>query len=459
MKFLFIEKPFKKNNKIIENLIGIGFGFGDASDDSTSDTTNVNINKDSVYESTIDRGTVIDATTKLVNDVITNVSQQNSAEVFNSVGASNMIWINNIECDVFNYSNSYQDSSVIAENYADIAQENISKITTNIVNSISKSLTNNQPESIEELTDGSHPAMKKFLESSGGIDPGMVMQFLDQDPLRSDKEWYDFGGSYTPDNVEKNLTIQEKLQSTFKLNQSFTLENNEEVEDAIENNIVQTNLSTCSQSSVANNIINISNIRCNTINFDNIDQEAYAESILTCIINQEMVSEIANKILNKIDTDISNMIGAIEYPEDPEDIERIQLLKDAALEQIINAAGMGGGGYDVNTADSLDTTSGINVNDSNTDDQNTTTTTSTTTSTSDDNASDNNDTSNGTSTSDNGTDNGDTSNGTSTSDNGTDNGDNSNSNDSNNNIYQIIFLIFVCILVGLIFYFIPRVIK
>ena len=99
----------------------------------------------------------------------------------------------------------------------------------------------------------------------------------------------------------------------------------------------QENLARCSSTASASNIINLVDIKCKTANITDNKQQAYAESILTCTINQDLVNELSTSIVNKIDKNFSRMYDAAK---DDDSRKKVAALKQAVGELLRNMSGL-----------------------------------------------------------------------------------------------------------------------
>ena len=78
-------------------------------------------------------------------------------------------------------------------------------------------------------------------------------------------------------------------------------------------------------------------LKCKTATITNQKQQAYAESILTCAINQDLVNELSTSIVNKIDKNFSRMYDAAK---DDDSRKKVAALKQAVGELLRNMSGL-----------------------------------------------------------------------------------------------------------------------
>ena len=340
-----LEKPYSNRpyNKplIIEHI------FGKTSAGNTKNENNSRkITKEAEMKTNIDRSTVIKATQKIVNNAVNNVSQKNSADVFNSIAASNSILLNGIECQVLNISDINQDAVTTADTTSTIIQKTINKVKTNITNSINKEISNDLPNNAADLMREQNKAMKDFMDSTPGLKKESnkpkringIFELVTGIAKSFNKENF-LGGveAGNTTNIDNSYQLNQKLKTEFNLDESFKVDDNDEVTNTISNSVNQQNIATCGQSAIANNNITLNDIKCDIANISKIKQTAVAKSMLTCTFNQTLVSDISTKIITKIEKRISRMMKAAKTDDDR---KRIKKFGDAVGERLVNASGI-----------------------------------------------------------------------------------------------------------------------
>ena len=101
--------------------------------------------------------------------------------------------------------------------------------------------------------------------------------------------------------------------------------------------LIKKNIASCTSKAISNNIISVNDLKCDVANISDIKQKALSKSIMQCSIDQKLVSEISNKIVNKIDKNFKRMYDAAK---DDDSKKKIIALSQAVEEVMMNAAGM-----------------------------------------------------------------------------------------------------------------------
>ena len=128
----------------------------------------------------------------------------------------------------------------------------------------------------------------------------------------------------------------EFLKKTLNLNESFKVNDNDEISNTIKNSVKQDNLTKCTSAAAANNEISLHNIKCGKgIAIKNNEQEAVSQSLLHCTIKQEIKNEIVTKVTNTLDKLFQNMYKSAK---DDESLKRIASFAQGVGENLRNAA-------------------------------------------------------------------------------------------------------------------------
>ena len=320
----YIYRPYK-NNKIHENFLGLV-----SAGNSRNANNNVNINKDIDIKTNIDRSTMIESVNKLVNDVVNEVGQKNSAEVMNSVAASNRINLHGIDCDVIEFDNINQGANATSTNVSTIVQKQENKIKTSISNSIKKKITNSLPKDVNEIQNKNNEMINQFRNTVPGLRDTMSNATKMLDGACN----FGYGNST---NVDTNFFSNESLKKTLNLDESFKVNDNDEISNTIKNVVKQENLVTCTNKAIASNEINLKDIKCGNLKIKNVEQEAAAKALLNCTINQEIRNEITTKVTNTLDKLFERMYDSAK---DNDSRKRIAAFSQAIGETMRNAAGI-----------------------------------------------------------------------------------------------------------------------
>ena len=284
------------------------------------------ISKKLELNTNINRSMVVKSAEKLINTVVNEVAQSNSAEVENAVGASNAIALYGVECDVINISGIDQSAEAVASTAAVIHQKIANSIETNITNSITKKITNSLPNDVADIQKKDNEMAKQFMNATPGLDPNAAKKLLAGTAK---------GGFGNKTKVNTSYKLEAELKKSLNLDESFKVEDNDEISNEIKNNISQKNLAKCSAAAAAANNVTLADIKCKTANITDIKQKAIAVSTLSCAFNQEAVNKISTKVMNKLDKTFSKMYAAAK---DDDSKKRIAAMGLALGESIQNAA-------------------------------------------------------------------------------------------------------------------------
>ena len=129
-------KPYKQRVK--EDFLGSIFGGGGLikGGDKTDIKNKTDITKNFENNQRINRSMAVESVTKLVNNVATDVIQKNTAAAASAAAASNVIWLQNVNCDDVVISGISQNANAISQVQVKAQQQNMSKIANEISNSI-----------------------------------------------------------------------------------------------------------------------------------------------------------------------------------------------------------------------------------------------------------------------------------------------------------------------------------
>jgi len=308
------------NKKNYEHFWGGGGG------NKTTVNDSKDISKKLELNTNINRSMVVKSAEKLINTVVNEVAQSNSADVENAVGASNAIALYGVECDVINISGINQSAEAQAATAAVIHQKIANSIETNITNSITKKITNSLPNDVADIQKKDNEMAKQFMDATPGLDPNAAKKLLAGTAK---------GGFGNKTKVNTSYKLEAELKKSLNLDESFKVEDNDEISNEIKNNISQKNLAKCSAAAASANNVTLADIKCKTANITDIKQKAIAVSTLSCAFNQEAVNKITTKVMNKLDKTFSKMYAAAK---DDDSKKRIAAMGLALGESIQNAA-------------------------------------------------------------------------------------------------------------------------
>jgi|UniRef100_A0A6C0ITB8 hypothetical protein len=284
------------------------------------------INKKLNLKTNINRSMVVKSIAKLINTAVNEVAQSNSAEVINSVAASNSISMIGVKCDTVNYGGFTQSAQAQASAAAVIRQKTTNSIKTNITNSITKKITDSLPNDVADIQKKDNEMAKQFMDSTPGLDPNAAKKLLDGTAK---------GGFGNDTTVNTSYKLNQDLTKTLDLDESFKVDDNDEVSNDIKNTVSQKNIARCSAVAAAANNVLIADIKCKNMNVTNIKQKAIALSTLSCAFDQKAVNKISTKIMNKLDKTFSKMYAAAKNEDST---RRIAAMGLALGESIRNAS-------------------------------------------------------------------------------------------------------------------------
>ena len=271
--------------------------------------TNVNNSKnikqlDEINE-TIDRSAVINSLTKLMSNVINEVTSENISELAKSISLSNKINISKIKAKNVTLSNISQVGEIDTE----VTAEFIQKIETKIRNDISKKID----DKISNIVDSSKKNIQESdsNKSSGSSIGDIVGNIVDTagDVM---KEVLSLSIGNTTD-IDNSINIDEESKKNLKIDDSFKFKKNKESSDKIKNALDNKNLSKCAQSTNQTNELNFSDAELEgDLKVTNIKQIGAVKAVMKCAFNNEILNDLSTKILQDYITNVQNMIKSAD---------------------------------------------------------------------------------------------------------------------------------------------------
>ena len=353
---------------MIEPFLGLGnFVSGG---DKTNIKNKTSINKSFESNQKINRSMAVEAITKLVNNIATDVMQKNSAAAASAASASNVIWLQNVNCDDVVLSGISQKSQVVSDVQVKIQQQNKSKIANEISNSIDKTIEKVGGTDLEALEAENTKAVEDFMKQMPGYEPGKAQEMASQCPKAKDS-FISVGNTC---DVSNEYELNASVRKALDLDESFKIKDEDNVSNDIKNKVEQANFASCEATAAASNAIILSDIQCGAMNAINkakskdkaeaegtelskskrgrleisdVEQEAIAKLYMTCVFDQKNVSEISNKIMNKISKKYSQVYDAVKEKAKKKGPEYeagafgfLDAWSAAGMEKIAAAAGM-----------------------------------------------------------------------------------------------------------------------
>lgn len=271
--------------------------------------TNVNNSKnikqlDEINE-TIDRSAVINSLTKLMSNVINEVTSENVSELAKSISLSNKINISKIKAKNVTLSNISQVGKIDTE----VTGEFIQKIETKIRNDISKKID----DKISNVVDTSKKNNQESdSNNSSGSSIGNVVGNIVDTAGDVMKEVLSLSIGNTT-NIDNSINIDEESKKNLKIDDSFKFKKNKESSDIIKNALDNKNLSKCAQSTNQTNELNFSDAELEgDLKVTNIEQIGAVKAVMKCAFNNEILNDLSTKILQDYITNVQNMIKSAD---------------------------------------------------------------------------------------------------------------------------------------------------
>jgi hypothetical protein len=362
-------KPYKRKIKEDFGLFGNIFGGLVSGGDTTNIKDKTTVNKSFDNNQRINRSMAVESVTKLVNNVATDVIQKNSAEASSAAAASNVLWLQNVNCDDVVISGISQNATAISQVQVKTQQQNMSKIATEISTSIDKTIEKVGATDLAGLQAENSKMLDKYMNQMPGYDPNKAQEMASKCPKAGDS-MISVGNTC---NVSNEYELNASVRQALDLDESFKIKDEDNVSNDIKSKVEQSNFASCQATATANNAIILNDITCAATNAMNkansidkaaaegktitpakrgrleisdIEQKAMAQLYMTCIFDQKNVSEIANKIVNKISKKYSQVYDAVqkkaeklgpEYAKNAGDF--LDVWSAAGMEKIAAAAG------------------------------------------------------------------------------------------------------------------------
>lgn len=287
-------KNTKKNKRVIEKF-GLNFG----SKKKVENNTRVKDLK--TFEEGIDQSKVVKGVASMLSSAVNKAVSNNTADLLRSIAASNKIQIGSVKGSSFTLANIKQQNVISQETRGDFAQ----KVANKVVNDISNVMN----DQIKGAASNNRDKVKKSMEDSAkGTNVGDVLNSA----MGAVASILDVGvGSSS--STKTNTDITNELKDIFKLDQSFKYEKNNDVKNQLENILSTENLAKCAADTKAANEINLDAIDVTgPVEINAIEQSNVVNDVMSCAFNQEVMNEIANKIINEYTTMIDQLMENVD---------------------------------------------------------------------------------------------------------------------------------------------------
>jgi len=272
---------------------------------NNSNTTLTDTQIKNLTESTkdINKSTMITNSAKLLKSVINNVVSQNQSSLLQALAASNNISINGgtFEGD-FNLTANQQNKIDLSGNVS-FAQKVQNDITTQINENVNKTF---KDAAINSTTSGTSTSIGETLGKAIDAVASIGNSFIDNAGKVIDGSLSVNSGNKTK--TETKTLTENTLKETFKLDESFTLNTNDDFNSAVSNQLSTTNLASCAQTANAKNNIELSNIKVGGNANINVDQVNFVNAALDCVFSQDICNTLAGIFVTNYDNLIDLMV-------------------------------------------------------------------------------------------------------------------------------------------------------
>jgi len=278
----------------------------------------------------IDQSKLISGTVNLLSSAITNAVNKNSADLLRTIAVSNRMSVDDATGGSFTFTGNTQTTDISQKIDAEFVQE----ITNNVINDISNIINQQIDSASKQLSNDTKKVL--FNENSGSSLSGMVDNVADIFKVST-------GNSMRTTTTEDN---RKELINTFKLKDTFNLDQNKDVNTQLNNILSSENLSKCYANTESTNSIDLKNINvAGPINISNNTQTNIVNDIMNCAFSQSIKTEIATKIINDYENNIILMLENIDEKLDETQTRLVQgdiLAVGTAGAAIIESVGTAG---------------------------------------------------------------------------------------------------------------------
>lgn len=298
--------------RIIEGLLDAG--------NSTKMSDSTKIKDLKTIEKNIDQSKVIKGMTALVSSAVTNAVSKNSADLLRSIAASNKISVGKASGTSFTLTKIKQTNTVEQETNANFVQQ----VTNKVINDIGVKLQENIDAAAKQAASDTKKLTsdEKAGTSIGGIiDSVANVAGKGLDTLG--KVLQVSAGNSVDQSTTKDIT--QEMKDSFKLDQSFKYDKNDDVKNSLENILSTENLAKCAADTKAENAIDLSSIDVSgPIVISELDQTNVVKDVMNCAFNQTVMNDISNKILNDYNKLIKQMVENVDTKLDEQTKTNVQ---------------------------------------------------------------------------------------------------------------------------------------
>jgi hypothetical protein len=289
----------------------------------------------------INKNKVIEGMTKLLSNTVTNVKNNNRADLSNLIEVSNNMSFKN-----FSAGGNIIISKI--KQSINIQDETNMEVTQNITNKIKNDITKDLIENIKMTTTELNSDINKSSDTGkGGTSFGDVANAVAGvvgKGIDALADVFSVGIAAETSNVTEDETTK-KLQNEFNLNENFTYKKNGEIADIIDNILNTNNIAACLQKARSENELDFDNLRTTgSIIISELDQVMVVDKVMECAFNQTVINDIAAKMVARFDLLIDQLALNINNDLDEESKARVDgdiyaagVAGSAILESVGNA--------------------------------------------------------------------------------------------------------------------------
>jgi hypothetical protein len=299
-------------SKIIEGLVDAG--------NSTKLSDSTKIRDIKTIEKNIDQSKVMKGLTAMVSSAVTNAVNKNSADLLRSIAASNKMSVNNISGGSFTFTKFKQTNTISQETNANFVQQ----VTTKVINDIGSKLSENIDMATKQASSDTKKLTtdEKTSSSIGGVIDS-IGNVVGTGIEALGKAFQVSAGNSVDQSTTRDIT--QEMKDTFKLDQSFKYEKNDDVKNALENILSTENLAKCAADTKAENVIDLSKINVSgPIVISELEQTNVVKDVMNCAFNQTVMNDISNKIFNDYNKLIKQMVENVDTKLDEQTRTSVQ---------------------------------------------------------------------------------------------------------------------------------------
>ena len=288
------------DNRVIEHMGLLNAG-------NTTDTTNENlVKKYQEIDKTIKEGTVIKGMSEMLSSVINEVAQKNQSEMGAMITVSNEMILDNVDLGKGTFRVSASQTSTVTQTMnAQIKQKAESKI----MSSISKTMKTQFSKTVNRLK--SDESTTDTKENTGTNVGDVIGKDIGGKIVDGAKDILSINAGNTT--KTKDLSTDESnLKNKFTLDNSFKIEKNDKISDAIKNKLSKENIAKAVAKTNTGNTVKASNIEAGALDIDNFTQKAAISQVLNGVFDQSTLDDISTIIVAQYGQLVNSMIKSAD---------------------------------------------------------------------------------------------------------------------------------------------------